>query len=415
MTEEASARKFRFIPFRKRDIVEMCLQDDLLTGQEENFRQLFQMLDSIFHYEFHKTVENLKDAYAAVDPDADTRHLESETCPDSVQFVELLRILLEKANYERVSEAELNQALLQSSLFKVRLFVDFSDFSEVLLFCRGESTRKETVSGWRGLFSRDIEFINYDRVMVYLRFRNDPIKSEGRLPACRPGATVLKLFQNVPRADLEMLFPNTHVRMRPIDKLLIGIPAAVSGGIVLTTKLGTSLVLLGSLLGFWMGLSSHPVALNKTTLMALLAGLMALGGYLWKQINGFKNRKLKFMQALTQNLYFKNLDNNAGVFHRIANDAEEEECKEALLAYYFLLTSERPLSRGELDRKIEGWMADRWQCAIDFEIADALDKLMALELVQESHGGLTAKPLSDSIRILDRRWDDYFTATGKLE
>jgi hypothetical protein len=29
----------------------------------------------------------------------------------------------------------------------------------------------------------------------------------------------------VPRADLEMLFPNARVRMRLIDKLLIGVPA----------------------------------------------------------------------------------------------------------------------------------------------------------------------------------------------
>ena len=36
------------------------------------------------------------------------------------------------------------------------------------------------------------------------------------------------------------------------------------------------------------------------------------------------------METLTRNLYFKNLDNNAGVFHRLANDAEEEESKEAI-------------------------------------------------------------------------------------
>ena len=99
---------------------------------------------------------------------------------------------------------------------------------------------------------------------------------------CHPagsGSTLLKLFQNVPKADLEMLFPNTRVRMRTIDKLLIGVPALISGGIVLTTKLGASLVLLGSLLGFWLGLGGHPVEMNKTSIMVLLAGL---GGYLWK-------------------------------------------------------------------------------------------------------------------------------------
>jgi hypothetical protein len=196
--------------------------------------------------------------------------------------------------------------------------------------------------------------------------------------------------------------------MRFSDKLLIGVPAVISGGLVLTTKLGASLVLLGSLFGFWLGLSTEPVELNKTTLLVLLAGIGALGGYLWKQFNNFKNRKLRFLQTLTQSLYFKNLDNNAGVFHRLVNDAEEEECKEAVLAYYFLLTSEQSMSRTELDRKIEHWLAVKWRCKVDFEIDDALAKLLALELVTETGDKLSVVAIDDAIRKLDQRWDDYF-------
>jgi hypothetical protein len=190
--------------------------------------------------------------------------------------------------------------------------------------------------------------------------------------------------------------------------LLIGVPAVISGGIVLTTKLGASLVLLGSLLGFWLGLSSEPVELNKTGIMILLAGVAALGGYLWKQFSNFKNRKLYFMQTLTQNLYFKNLDNNAGVFYRLANDAEEEECKEALLAYYFLLINVAPMTRAELDKVIESWLKEKWQCSVDFEIDDALNKLQVLELVSESGGRLSAVSIQDGIKALDKRWDDYY-------
>jgi hypothetical protein len=411
MIGQTTDKKFRFIPYRKHDIVEMCLQDKLLPGQEENFRNLYHMLGSIFHFEFHKIIESLKDTYAPIDPDSDTRQYENAMHLADLNFVELLGDLLEKANYERVTEADLNRALNESSLFRIRLHVDFDDFSEVLLFCRGESTRRETVSRWMGLVSKTIEFINYERVVVYIRFKENYEQSKDQLPSCRPGSTLLKLFQNVPRADLEMLFPNTRVRMRTVDKLLIGIPAVVSGGIVLTTKLGASLVLLGSLAGFWLGLSSQPVELNKTALMAFLAGLFAFGGYLWKQFNNFKNRKLRFMQALTQNLYFKNLDNNAGVFHRIANDAEEEECKEAMLAYYFLRISERPLLRTELDRKVENWLATKFNCTIDFEIDDALQKLVALKLVQESNGGLTAVSIESAIQRLDQRWDGYFVSS----
>lgn len=408
MSEPVTNKQYRFIPYRKHDLVEMCLQDNKLAGQDDDFRQLYYMLGSIFHFEFHQIVESLKDTYASVDPDADTRAFDNRRPLSDVNFVELLSNLLEKANYERVTQDDLDTALNESSLFKIRLHVDFDDFSEVLLFCRGVSTRRERLTSFYGLIRKDISFTNYDRVVLYIRFRDDYQQEKAALPGCKPGATLLKLFQNVPKADLEMLFPNTAVRMRTLDKLLIGVPAVVSGGIVLTTKLGASLVLLGSLLGFWFGLSAEPVELNKTSVTILLAGLVALGGYLWKQFSNFKNRKLHFMQALTQNLYFKNLDNNAGVFHRLADDAEEEECKEAILAYYFLLT-QGPKTRKQLDTAIEDWLAGQWQCNVDFEIDDALNKLLVLSLVSEENGQLSAITLEQAIKKLDDRWDNYFT------
>jgi hypothetical protein len=181
---------------------------------------------------------------------------------------------------------------------------------------------------------------------------------------------------------VEMLFPNIRVGMRLMDKVMIGVPALISGGLALTTKVGATLLLLGSLFGFWLGVSSEPVQLDKATLIALLAGLGALGGYLWKQFSNFRNRKLKYTQALTENLYFKLLDNNAGVIHRIVDDAEESECKESLLAYYFLLAEGEPMTAPELDQAIESWFAERWQCRLDFEIDDALNKLQALDLAR---------------------------------
>jgi hypothetical protein len=406
----SSNTKFRFIPFRRQDIVEMCLHEAKLAQPEADFRQLAHMLAQIFHFEFHSLLEALEDSYTDLDPDLDTRRVDIAESREQRSFVDLLDGLLEKANYERISEAELNQALNESSLFKIRLHVDFSDFAEVSLFARGQSQRSEVLPTWFGLSSRCIEFTNYDRVVVYLKIRDDYQNPTPELSHCRAGATLLKLFRNVPRADLEMLFPNTRVRMRLMDKLFIGVPALVSGGIVFTTKLGASLVLLGSLFGYWLGLHDQPTELNQARLMVLLAGAAALGGYLWKQFSNFKNRKIRFMQVLTQNLYFKNLDNNAGVFHRLINDAEAEESKEALLAYYFLLVSPQALTKAELDRQVERWFAAKWDCSIDFEIDDALQKLRTLGLVEESDDKLTAVDLERGIRLLDQRWDNYFVS-----
>ena len=114
------------------------------------------------------------------------------------------------------------------------------------------------------------------------------------------------------------------------------------------------------------------------------------------------------MKQLAENLYFKNLDNNAGVFHHLIDVAEEEECKETILAYYHLLISKKSLSADDLDKKIEQWFSNKYQCALDFEMKDALDKLLRLQLIQEIEGKYQAKSLSDANKQLDSLWDGYF-------
>jgi hypothetical protein len=374
----------RFIPFRRSDIIRLCLAEGVLedTG-EQQFRRAQEKIEKHFQHEFHQIKQALKDAYAPMDPDADTRVVETLSEQDgSSSLIESLAQLLERANYEKVGEKGLQRALNTSSLFQVRLYVDLDDFDEVLLYTRGASQREEVLREFFGLWHRKVRFTNYDRVLLYIRLKSD-VDSESALGDCQPGSTMLKLFQNVPEADLEMLFPNIRVGMRMLDKLMIGVPALISGGLVLTTKMGATLLLLGSLFGFWLGISSQPVQLDKAALIALSAGVVALAGYLWKQYSNFRNRKLKYTQALTENLYFKLLDNNAGALFRILDDAEESECKEAILAYYFLLAKSKPLTAAELDQTIETWFAEHLQCSLDFEIDDALEKLLELKLARK--------------------------------
>jgi len=108
----------------------MCLQDAKLAGHEDDFRQLYYMLGSILHFEFQQIIESLKDSYAPVDSDTDTCTYNNAQPLSDINFVELLGGLLEKANYEQISEDDFNQTLTEASMFKIRLHVDFDDFSE---------------------------------------------------------------------------------------------------------------------------------------------------------------------------------------------------------------------------------------------------------------------------------------------
>jgi hypothetical protein len=247
-------------------------------------------------------------------------------------------------------------------------------------------------------------------VLIYIKFKEeDYFKAKDQKALYfTPGSTIIKLFQDVPKADLEMLFPNSEVRMKTIDKLIIGIPAVVSGIVVITTKLGASILLIASVISFWLGLSKQEVRIEPQHLIALGLGLATLGLFLFKQVNKFKNRKIKFMKALSDNLYFKNLDNNTGVFHHLIDAAEEEEFKEAILAYYFLLVENRDLTKTELDDTVERWFESEHNCSINFEIEDALYKLERWEIIHLDKNIIRRKSLNDALQQLDKIWDNIF-------
>jgi hypothetical protein len=197
--------------------------------------------------------------------------------------------------------------------------------------------------------------------------------------------------------------------MGRMDKLLIGGTALVSGIVVIVTKLLASLGILLLLIGAWVGLSDTPEELTQPRLLSLGAGLLAVGGYLWRQVTKWKNRKILFMKALSENLYFRNLDNDAGVFHHLLDAAEEAEAKEAVLAYHFIRTAPAAPTPAELDRRIEDWFVQRWDARFDFEIEDGLRKLRELGLVStDEQGRLTAVSLAEARHRMDQIWDGLF-------
>ena len=132
-----------------------------------------------------------------------------------------------------------------------------------------------------------------------------------------------------------------------------------------------------------------------------------------KGLSGYKNTKLVYMQTLSQGLYFKNLANNASVVYQLLRLAEDEEIKEALLAYHFLYKSKKPISMQELDKQVETWFENKFNRKFDFEVDDGLDKLRKLELVKDNEQKLEAVPLEKAVTLLDDRWDNYFISDKK--
>ena len=80
------------------------------------------------------------------------------------------------------------------------------------------------------------------------------------------------------------------------------------------------------------------------------------------------------------------------------NEAEEQEFREAALAYFFLLTRAGAAgwNREHLDDAIEEFLEQTAKIKVDFEIGDAVDKLVHFQLVENRGDGLLyAVPLRE--------------------
>lgn len=374
-----------YIPLSRSEVVSL-VSEALPATQQKSFAAFVKILLAWYHHDFHEKLERLKENY--------TQACElSAPAGAALKFEEALEKVVSAANFTAISQNDLNRALEEESVFRVQLFVDFEEFDKVIFYRRGKSQRTAEIARWFGFSKKNIQFTNYDQVLIYVRYK-----------ATHSRKIIIKLFENIPEADLEMLFPNTAVRMRLSDKFLIGVPAFLSGLLIITTKVGASILLLASLAAYWLGIRNQVSNIDQTALLALLSSAGALGAYLFKQFSNFKNRKIRFMKVLAENLYFKNLDNNAGVLTNVIDYAEESECKEVLLSYGELLKN-GPLTTDQLLTAVE----NNFNQNCDFEIEDALRKLITLKLCKLENDQYTARPLDEALIEFNQRWDELFS------
>jgi hypothetical protein len=159
--------------------------------------------------------------------------------------------------------------------------------------------------------------------------------------------------------------------------------------------------------GFYVGLADAVKDEDLTGALAALGGLVALGGFGITQWMKFQRQSLLHHKVLSDNIYYRNINNNAGIFDYIIGTAEDQECKEAFLAYHFLLESGETM-QGELDRRIEAWLKTSFGADVDFECEDAVAKLDRLGLLRRDGARLSVLPLDQALVRLDQAWDNFF-------
>merc|ERR1712224_414024 len=98
------------------------------------------------------------------------------------------------------------------------------------------------------------------------------------------------------------------------------------------------------------------------------------------------------------------------VVSTLVDDVRTQEVKEALLAYFFLWVD----AGGEwrdiawIDEHVERFLQEEMGATVDFDCQDAVDKLVCLGLVAESHRGGKDAPAQYLIKYVPAEWLDRF-------
>jgi hypothetical protein len=406
-------RRNRFIPQRKSDVVTGLVASGILAGNEEaSFRRFARVLGAIIHHRHFEELDRLREAYFYFDPEVGeqargpAQDLEKAYRTLCDEFVRVLS----EANFVEIPREVISRAFGEHALVRVKIKAPVEDYREVRMFRRGD--RKETIEipEWFGLRRRSLEVEFYDDVVVMVATRpNDASstqsgKSRGKTrKKMRSGAVLFKYFRDIARGDLEALFPNVRVVMSVFDQFALGVPALV-GGVPILLKLASTLTVLFAVIGFYLGV--HGTLHDKDTEQALaaLSGLFALGAFMLRQWGNFHRQSLIHQKQVTDNIYYRNINNNSGIFNYLIGEAEEQDWKEALLAYCGLLTATTPLTRQALGARVEALLMQMFGSQVAFGSDDALAQLRGLDLLCEEDGCFSVPPLAEALARLERRW-----------
>jgi hypothetical protein len=406
----------QFIPIRKSDVLHALIEKSPLDAAErDKFREFCRMLASVFHYEYYERLERLRESYFYFNPELGAQaHFDKATLDRAYgELTQSFAEVLKGANFVEVSQEEVERAHRESAVVRVTLETPLDEFREVRFYRRGHHVESVEISKWYGLRREQIDVEVYDDVILLVAMKSEEAPrprwgfNRKRQRKIRPGSVLIKYFRNIASADLNALFPNVQIVMSLVDKLVLGVPA-IAGGIPILFKLATTATVLFAVVGFYLGLSAAVRDEELTTALAALGAFVALGAFMTRQWVKYQRQSLMYHKQLSDNVYFRNVNNNAGIFDYMIGTAEDQECKEAFLAYHFLLTNKHDTTQAALDRQIEHWLKETFGVEVDFEVQDALAKLERLGLLSRDGETLKVIPLDQALELLDRQWDDYF-------
>jgi hypothetical protein len=177
----------------------------------------------------------------------------------------------------------------------------------------------------------------------------------------------LKLFRDIPVADVEALLPHAEATMTVLDRaMVVGMGAGSLGTLAKVAFVGAA----------------------STSALAIPAAI-GFGGMAVRSFFGYKRKKRQRTSHRTEHLYDKNLANNAAVLHTLCRMIAHEEAKAAIIAYAVLaarhdLDPAQRWAMTELGERASAYLRERFKVSSRFDAPTALATLERLGLMEEA-------------------------------
>ncbi|XP_071679201.1 uncharacterized protein [Lolium perenne] len=202
--------------------------------------------------------------------------------------------------------------------------------------------------------------------------------------------------QNAERDKSEMLPPQLKIYEKiPIPDLPVRLDIATVVG----------------LLAYVVNYKFESLASSPSAFLLDVAAFTALAILVFRVTLGYKQTRDRYQLLVNKTLYEKTLASGFGSVYFLLDASEQQQYKEALLAYAMLLCRNKyqVSSRTSIRDRCEQFMYEKFNAKIEMPIDKAMDTLLRLGLVIElpSNGSssVIALPCPDAYDILRSRWD----------
>lgn len=232
-----------------------------------------------------------------------------------------------------------------------------------------------------------------DLVILYRKSKavlDRPSSEKEPLPKYSKGMAqrniVVKSFSDVPMADVEMIFPEKAVFIKPFVLIQLIVTVILAVITVVTTLIQSKV--------------------NLSVLASMASIAAARAAQVWSRA---QLTRQQMQDAMTQGLYEKSADSQEGVLHTVLNQMSDQHTKEVIIAYAVLLLRGEAVTQDGLDKRCEMWLERIFGLRLDFAIENSLPVCLEDGVIERDDQSML-RPLTPAkaLKVLKHKWEHHF-------